>query len=123
MQNATDFFSAYPAPVAGLAMVLRAAVMKHLPGAQEQIDGHANMIAYSYGQRYTDMVCTIIPSKKGLKLGFYKGVDLPDPEGWLEGTGKISRYVVIRDEQMVQSATLVALLKAGLAAYRLRTQQ
>ena len=123
MQNAANFFSAYSAPVASLAMLLRTVVMEHLPGVQEQIDGPANMIAYSYGQRYMDMVCTIIPSKKGLKLGFYKGVDLPDPDGLLEGTGKISRYVVISDGQIVRSAALAELLIAALATYRLRTQQ
>lgn len=46
------------------------------------------MIAYVYGQKYSEMICTIIPSKKGLKLGFYKGAGLDDLKGYLKGPGR-----------------------------------
>lgn len=71
-------------------------ILRELPGVTEQVDYPAKMVAYCYGQKYVEMVCTLIPSQKGLKLGFYIGVSLPDPEKLLEGTGKISRYVEIR---------------------------
>jgi hypothetical protein len=64
------------------------------------------MIAYSYGQEYAEMICTIIPSKKGVKLGFYKGIDLPDPDKLLEGAGKISRYIEIRSNEQINSPAL-----------------
>jgi len=86
----------------------------------EQIDLPARMIAYCYGQKYAEMVCTIIPSKKGLKLGFYKGVDLPDPGKLLEGTGKISRYVEIRSAGQIRSPALKKLIESALAAYEKR---
>ncbi len=80
----------------------------------------ARMIAFVYGQRYVDMICTIIPSKKGLKLGFYKGNELPDPDGLLEGKGKISRYVEIKAEKMIASLALKKLIVAGYKAYQER---
>jgi hypothetical protein len=78
------------------------------------------MVVYCYGQKYVEMVCTLIPSQKGLKLGFYNGVSLPDPENLLQGTGKISRYVEIKSEKQIHSASIQNLLREGLAAYRAR---
>lgn len=65
-------------------------------------------------------VCTVIPSKNGLKLGFYKGNDLPDPGQLLKGNGKISRYVEIKAPEDVYSGGLIALIKAAFAAYKAR---
>ncbi|MEO5946592.1 MAG: hypothetical protein ABIP79_07215 [Chitinophagaceae bacterium] len=66
------------------------------------------------------MVCVIIPSKKGLKLGFYRGIDLPDPDHLLEGKGKISRYVNIISEKQIKSLAIKKLIKVALAAYKKR---
>ncbi len=66
------------------------------------------------------MICTIIPSKKGLKLGFYRGIDLPDPDKLLEGNGKISRYVEIKSEEQISSAAIRKLIANALAAYKKR---
>jgi hypothetical protein len=66
------------------------------------------------------MVCTLIPSQKGLKLGFYNGIKLPDPEKLLEGTGKISRYVEIKSEKQIHSAGIRNLIREGLSAYKER---
>ena len=82
----------------------------------------AKMIAYSYGPKYADMICTLIPSKKGLKLGFYKGNELPDPDNILEGSGKISRYVQIKDEDQVKSPAIKELLWNALEAYKKRKE-
>ena len=78
------------------------------------------MIAYCYGQKYAEMICIIIPAKKGIKLGFYKGADLPDPDNLLKGTGKISRYVAISSAAQIESPPLRKLIKSALAAYHKR---
>lgn len=116
-----DFLSQYSEEVFTNAIKLRELLFANLPGIIEQIDLPAKMIAYCYGQKYSDMICTIIPSKKGLKLGFYKGVDLPDPDKLLEGTGKISRYVEIRSEEQIISPTLKKLIESALTAYKKRS--
>ena len=115
-----DFLSKYDETIYTRALKLREIVLKNLPDVIEQLDIPAKMIAYCYGQKYVEMVCIIIPSKKGLKLGFYKGTELPDPDGLLEGTGKISRYVVIDSDKDVKSAALKKLILAGYAAYKER---
>lgn len=102
------------------ALKLRDVILLNLPGITEQIDIPAKMTAYCFGQKYSEMVCTIIPSKKGLKLGFYKGNELPDPDGLLEGTGKISRYVLIKSGKEISSPAIKQLLSDALAAYSQR---
>lgn len=115
-----EFLSNFSEEVFTKALNLREVLFENLPGIIEQIDIPAKMIAYSYGQKYAEMICTIIPSKKGIKLGFYKGVDLPDPDNLLEGTGKISRYVEIRSKDQIRSAALKKLIKSALLAYKKR---
>lgn len=116
----TAFLSQYDGQVFQLALELRKVILTMLPGVSEQLDAPAKMVAYGYGQKYAELVCVMIPSKKGLKLGFNRGADLPDPDGLLEGTGKISRYVVIASEDVIQSPELKKLLESALAAYRQR---
>lgn len=94
-QNIDDFLSAYDEQVVNNAFKIRELLLANLPNIIEQVDLPAKMIAYSYGTKYTELICVLIPSKKGLKLGFNRGVDLPDPKHLLIGTGKISRYVEI----------------------------
>ena len=102
------------------AILMREVVLNNLPHVQEQVDLPAKMIAYIYGPKYADMICTIIPSKKGLKLGFYKGNELPDPDSLLEGTGKISRYVVITDEKQIKSTPIIELIQHAFESYKAR---
>jgi hypothetical protein len=118
-----SFLSQYDQRVFGNALALREVLFANLPGVTEQIDVPAKMIAYCYGQKYAEMICTIIPSRKGLKLGFYKGADLPDPDRLLEGTGKISRYVDIKSTEQINSSALKNLIVSALAAYRQRTNE
>ena len=94
--------------------------MQQLPGILEQLDMPAKMIAYCYGQRYVDLICCIFPSQKGLKLSFYKGIDLPDPYGLLEGNAKTTRYIGIKNDEQIDSPGLQKLVAAALAAYNER---
>jgi hypothetical protein len=119
-QKLDEFFSPYAEEVFTGAMKLRDVLFANLPGIIEQIDTSAKMVAYSYGQKYIELVCVIIPSKKGLKLGFNRGVDLPDPDGILEGTGKISRYVEIKSENQIKSLPIKRLLESALNACKKR---
>ena len=119
-KNVPAFLAQYDEQVFENAIKLREVLFANLPGIIEQVDLPARMIAYVYGQKYSEMICTIIPSKKGLKLGFNKGTELPDPDNLLEGTGKISRYVVIKSSGQLMSSALENLIKSALAAYNER---
>jgi hypothetical protein len=117
------FLSHYNPQVTINALKLREVLLASLPEIIEQIDIPAKMIAYCYGQKYSELICVIIPSKKGLKLGFNRGTELPDPEKLLEGSGKISRYVQIKSEQQVHSSALKKLISSALALYGERSSK
>jgi hypothetical protein len=119
-QKAENFLSQYDEQIFMRALKLRKILFANLPNIIEQVDIPARMIAYCYGQKYLEMICTIIPSKKGLKLGFYKGTELPDPSELLEGEGKISRYVVVHSDQQINSPSIKKLLTNALKAYKQR---
>lgn len=119
-QNIDDFLSAYEEQVVNNAFKIRELLLANLPNIIEQVDLPAKMIAYSYGSKYTELICVLIPSKKGLKLGFNRGVDLPDPKHLLIGTGKISRYVEIQHEN--DNDAIEELIISALKAYRIRTK-
>ena len=112
------FLSQYDERVFTKALKLREIIFANLPDIIEQIDIPAKIIGYCYGQKYSELICVIIPSKKGLKLGFNRGTELPDPDKLLEGSGKISRYVVIKSDEQIKSKSLRKLIESALLAYR-----
>jgi len=116
----TDILSRYDEKVALLAATLREFLLKELTGIMEIPDNSANLIGYGYGTGYKDMICTLLLSKKGVKLGFYKGSELPDPKKLLTGTGKVHKYVEIKTEDDIKSPALKALLDSALTAYEKR---
>ena len=112
----------YDESVSSLAFHLRDFLLSQLDGCVEIPDIPAKMIAYGYGPGYTDMVCTIIPSKKGIKLGFYKGSELQDPTKLLTGSGKVHRYVEIKSERDIKNKALKQLVKEALKSWKSRKQ-
>jgi hypothetical protein len=116
------FLSQYDEHVFKNALFLREVLLANLPGIIEQVDMKAKMIAYCYGQKYAELLCVIIPSRKGIKLGFNKGNELPDPDKLLVGTGKISRYVEIIESKQIKSVAVKKLILSALNAYRKRME-
>ena len=115
-QEVTTFLTQYDEAVHDLTMQTRVLLFKLLPDVQEEVDLPAKILGYGYGRKYAETVCTLILSKKGLKLGFYRAIDLPDPENILEGTGKVHKYVVMNAEA-IRSKALKNMLAAAYKAY------
>ena len=114
------FLAGYPAVVRDLAAALRTTIRSAMPDAQEMLDEPGKIIGYGYGKGYSDLICTIIPSQAGVKLGLVGGVDLPDPKGLLEGVGKRHRYVVFEKSADLRKPGLKPLLDAAHAAWKQR---
>ncbi len=78
------------------------------------------MVGYGYGTGYKGAVCTLLLSKAGVKIGVAYGASLPDPQHLLTGSGKVHRFVEIKEDRDLQSAALSKLLKAARDAARAR---
>src|SRR3954462_13034628 len=63
-------------------------------------DGHPTAcvgdVAFGYVNAFTAHV----------NVGFFRGVDIPDPNGLLEGTGKVMRHVKLSPERGVDAVAL-----------------
>lgn len=113
-----SFLAQYDEQVFTNALKLRAIILAGLPDITEQLDLPAKMIAYCYGQKYSELICVIIPSKKGLKLGFNRGVELQDPDKLLKGSGKVSRYLEFKAGEVISIADIKLFLKDALKLYK-----
>jgi hypothetical protein len=97
-------------------------IRRAIPKVGEQVDRPAKIIGYSFGPRYSDMICVLMPTKASVNFGFYRATELPDPDGILQGTGKLHRHVKLTVPDDVEASSLRAMLKAAVAAYRDRTK-
>jgi hypothetical protein len=108
-----EFLEAYKPEIRTLALQLRDLVSEIDSEVVEQIDIPAHLLAYGYAKTYTHLMCVIILNKDYVNLGFPRGVDLPDPEGLLEGTGKRARHVKIREAAQIELPEVAALIQAS----------
>ena len=120
IMNKMKVLDQYNDAVRELGHKLRAYIMATLPDITEEEDIPANILGYTYGKGYKNVICTIIPSKKGIKLGFNKGASLPDPEQKLTGTGKVHKYVEIKTEEDISSLWLQSLMHEAIIAWKKR---
>ncbi|MDR2084393.1 MAG: DUF1801 domain-containing protein [Bacteroidales bacterium] len=116
-ENLLSFLSQYDEQVIDNVLQLRDIVLANLPNVIEQIDLPAKMVAYCYGNKYSELICTIIPSKKGVKLGFNRGTKIHDPNNLLKGVGKISRYVEIKNTKDIDKKALIDMVKDAYELY------
>jgi len=115
-----EFMESYDQEVRQLAAATRRLILEELPDAVEQVDPKSRLVAYGAGKGMKDIVCVISPLKKGVNLGFYRAVELPDPAGLLEGTGKLHRHVRISAVEDLERPELRQLLQAAVASKQRR---
>ena len=80
-----------------IARRLREDVVKIDPQTVEVVRLGDRAATYGVGpKKMSEGYAYIIPHSKWVNLGFFKGADLPDPAGIMEGTGKKLRHVKVR---------------------------
>ncbi|HEV8401942.1 MAG TPA: DUF1801 domain-containing protein [Candidatus Limnocylindrales bacterium] len=103
--------------VADVARALRLTVLEGFPGAIELFDAGDGLLAIGTGGSMRDFVFAIIPHKAHVNLQLADGVDLPDPDGRIEGSGKRIRHVKVRSVEEA-GATWVRAVVAAQVAFR-----
>jgi hypothetical protein len=112
----------YPPDVKDLASAARTSLQRWLPGVEETVDASAPVIGYGFGSGYAGIVCTLILSKTGVKIGLARGGELADPHGLLEGGGKVHRYIQLRAVADLRNLAVEQVVKAAYAAWKERQQ-
>ena len=58
--------------------------------------------------------------KAHVNVGFFRGAEIADPHGLLEGTGKFMRHVKLRPESEVDASALTRLIETAYADMKRR---
>ncbi|MEX0939335.1 MAG: DUF1801 domain-containing protein [Pirellulales bacterium] len=58
--------------------------------------------------------------KAHVNVGFFRGAEIADPDGMLEGTGKFMRHVKLRPERDLGTTALMRLIEAAYTDMRAR---
>jgi len=111
----------YPGEVHSLAKKAAALIRRLLPGIAEGVDPAAGLLAYSYGPGYKGLICTLILSQTGVKLGLVRGSELDDPHGLLEGRGKVHRFIQLKTPADLRRPGVRELIAATCAAWKKRS--
>ena len=101
-------------PMRELARQTRALIRDVMPDVVEVVWLHQGLAGYGVGpKKMSEQFCYISIHKSHINLGFYYGSELPDPEGLLEGTGKLLRHSKIRTPEDLARPALRRLLEAA----------
>jgi hypothetical protein len=61
--------------------------------------------------------------KAHVNVGFFRGAELDDPAGLMEGTGKYMRHVKLRPSQSIDATALTQLIQRAYADMQRRLQE
>ncbi len=104
-----------PGPIAQLALKARALIFDVLPETVEVVWRHQKTAGYGTGpKKMTEHFIWLAPHSKHVVFGFYYGSELPDPEGLLEGTGRLMRHVKIRRDEDLTNPELRRLIEVAV---------
>ena len=120
--NAFDeILAASAPPVRELAQAIRALVYDVLPEAVEVVWPRQGSVGWGTGpKKFTEQFAYLMPFTKHVTLGFYRGGEIPDPEGLLPASGakQVSgtlsmRSLKISTLEQVQRPALRGLIEAS----------
>lgn len=95
---------------------LREMILSLHPDAFEVVRLGDRAATYGLGpKKNSESYVYLIPHKSWVNLGFFYGVDLPDPDGLLEGSGKKMRHVKIRSHVDAAHPSVRKLIEAAIS--------
>ena len=128
MTEATDdaaafeqFLAGSTPEIAAVARAVRLAVLGRFPDAIEWFDPGNGLLGIGATRTMKGLLFAIIPHRSHVNLQLVDGVDLPNPFGKVEGTGKRARHVKVRSIEDAAAPWLIAAIEAQIAIFQART--
>jgi hypothetical protein len=118
MRSLETLLSSYPSDVQGIARDARQLIRRLLPNVEERVDASAPVVGYGYGPGYRGVVCTLLLSKSGVKIGLARGTELTDPHHLLRGAGKVHRHVPLHAPTDLRRPGVRQLITAAYVAWQ-----
>lgn len=95
-----------------IAYALRDLLAQVMPEVTEVPWSHQKTVGYGVGpKKMSEHFCYIAPHTAYVNLGFMYGADLSDPDGLLEGTGKLLRHIKIRSVEQAKNPAIKVLVE------------
>lgn len=110
------FLAGYPPEIRAISQRLRELVASEAPDAIEMLFARHNNIGYALSDNMRDLMLYICPLAGWVRLGFYYGGGLADPNHLIEGAGKRMRHVKVRTMEQANDPALARLTAAGWIA-------
>lgn len=110
------FLAPLPQAARDIVLTLRGVVLGAVPDAQEELDGAATTLGFTFiPGTYKGLFAAIIPHKAHVNLMFAKGVELlpADRGALLVGTGKAARHIGFTDADQAARPEVRELLVAA----------
>jgi hypothetical protein len=99
-----------------IARRLREIVIQIDPDTVEVVRLGDRAATYGVGsKKMSEGYVYILPHTNWVNLGFYKGADLADPAGLLEGTGKKLRHVKVKSVSSAEQPEINDLIREALS--------
>jgi hypothetical protein len=111
------FVDRYSPEVAADARRALAFLARRLPTARRLVYDNYNALVVGFGasERVGDIILSIALYPRWVTLFFVRGVDLPDPDGLLEGSGSQVRGVRLRPISRLETREVGTLIDAAVA--------
>src|ERR1700716_2056008 len=101
-----------------IAVKAREAILSVMPDATEKVYPGWKVIQYGGGADMKSVFAVISPQRERVNLGLANGVDIPDPEGLLEGDGKAVRHVKLTSPEAASAPAVRELVRGALQAVK-----
>lgn len=109
----TEYLAGFAPAVRDLALQVREHVLRRDPGLVETVRPGWDSIAFGTSDRMADTVVSVGPARAHVSLHFLQGASLPDPDGLLEGSGRLSRHVKLRTAADLAAPAVQRLVAAA----------
>jgi len=115
-----SFMARYSPEVAADARQALAALQARLPTATRLVYDNYNalVIGFASGEKASDAFLSIALYPKYVRLFFLRGIDLPDPDNLLEGSGARVRSIKLKPASQIAEPAVCALIDAAVANTR-----
>lgn len=110
------FIAKYTPAIQAVAKEALAKMRQRLPGAIELVYDNYNALAIGFGptERASEIYFSIALYPRWVSLFVMNGVQLPDPEGLLKGSGKGVRHIVLEDASTLDKPAVRAIMRLAL---------
>jgi hypothetical protein len=108
-----DFFiGRCPPEIAALTRAVLKKLRARLPGAVELVYDKKNALVIGFGpnERPSDALLSVVVYPRWILIYFLQGVALADPNGLLQGVGKVGRHIRLTDAKTLDDPSIRELI-------------